>query len=261
MAYVTQPGKKDQKVDENVVIYSSRNCLDIIRDKKRDDQKPSGAMSITGATKTFEVPEIIKKHQADKTKLDELTKKLQDISFPTTSVVSLTTWFDKMDAYIDGLPDMNTEVTNVYEVVKKDNDWYYTGTVEPMDAEWNNELNAAKQKLCEELNAKLQKVSDVMTDFLQSIANRIGVCNPFIKIINAIKSVPSIDTIISWAKSVISFLFYTYELIYNVYKMAMEILELVIVRFPQLMSKFISKIAAFNCGVNVKTTSIKINKN
>lgn len=261
MPYVLQPGSKGQKVDDSYIIYTSRNCLDILRGVNHDNDKPSGAMTITGAAKEFEVPEIIKKIQNDKTKLDDLTQKLQDISFPTTSVVSLTDWFDKMDAYIDSLPTINTEVTKVYEVSLENSVWTYTGNIDTMDSEWNDALNDAKRKLCEELNAKLQKISDIMTDMLQSLANRMGVCGPFMKIINLIKKVPSIQDIIDWARSVISFLFYIYELIYNVYRMAMEILELVVLRFPQLVSKFMTKMAQFNCSINVKPTSIKINRN
>ena len=263
MGYVIQPGNKGQLVDDSYIIYSSTNCLDIIRGVNKGDENLSGASTITGSTKQFEVPEIIKKHQADKTKLDELNKKLQNITFPTTSVVSLKDWFDKMDAYVDSLPDMSEETTDVYEVAldPSDNKWKYTGVVEPMDSKWNEELNEAKRKLCEELNAKLQKISDSMTELLQSLANRMGVCGPFIKIINLIKKVPSLQDIIDWARSVISFLVYLYDLIFNVYKMAMEILELVVIRFPQLVSKFMMKMAKFNCSINVKTTSIKINKN
>lgn len=261
MPYVLQPGKAGDKVPDDYVIYTSRNCLDVLRQPTRDDNRPDGAVTITGAALQFEVPKIIKKLEQDKTKLDDLNRRLANISFPTTSVVSLKDWFDKMDEYVDSLPDMSEEVTNVYEVSLTNNEWRYTGTVEPMDSEWNEKINEAKRHICEELNAKLQKVTDTMTDLLQSLADRMGVCGPFIKIIMSIKQVPSIETIISWAKSVISFLFYTYELIYDVYSMAMQILELVVLRFPQLVSKFMSKMANFKCSINVKVTSITVNRN
>ena len=117
-------------------------------------------------------------------KLEEQAKRLEQINFPSQVSSSMAQWFDDMEAYIDGLPTMNEDGSIVYEVEFKDNEWYYNGESYEMDSEWNHRIQSAKTVICKEINAKLQQATNKVTEFIQSLADKVSTVNPIIKIIN-----------------------------------------------------------------------------
>lgn len=196
-------------------------------------------------------------------KLQLRAEKLMNISFPAVSVASVTQWFDDMEALIDALPELNEDNTIIYfvEYDEDKEDWFYTGESGERDPWWNKKMLQGKTKVCAWLNAQAQKTTDKVTNTLQDLANRTTACKPFTVAMETISKVPSLNTIIKWATAVIDYFLAQYKLIKAYIDMIMTLLELVIIRFPQLINKIMQKITSFNCPVRPKVTSVKININ
>lgn len=192
------------------------------------------------------------------TKLDKLnaaSEKLKNMNFPITSVSDLAAWFDDMEAVIDSLPTMSQDGGTVYVVEKsEDGTWRYTGESEPMDREWNAKLQGAKASVCMWLQKQTDRVVSEMESKLQDQLNRLDTCGPFTKVIQIITSVPSLTTIIDWAKGIIDFVVGIYKLIFSIYQMAIQMLEIIIIRFPQLINKLMSKVTEYNCPISTRVT-------
>jgi hypothetical protein len=149
----------------------------------------------------------------------------------------------------------------VYYVEKNsDGDWVYTGESSLPDARWNEWSNNFKQRICNKLNELVQNVSDKVTTFLNdNLIPQLENCGPFVKIMEVVSKVPSLTTIIDWAKGIIDFVTGIFKMIFSIYQLVMTILEIVIVRVPQLISKIIKKITEYDCSISPKIAKVKIN--
>ena len=150
---------------------------------------------------------------------------------------------------------------DVYEVETREvdgkKDWYYTGKHEPPDRIGFDRLQNTKANACAKLTKMMNKVSNKINDVLTEQLNRLEKCKPFTTAMEVISSVPTLGSIIRWATSVIDFFIATYKLIYSLIKMSIQILELVIMRGPQLINKIMSKVTEFDCPV---AFDIQVNK-
>ena len=184
-------------------------------------------------------------------KLQEVTNKMENLSFPVTSVSGLIGWFDDMEAVIDALPSMSKDGGNVYQVEKgEDSIWRYNGISEPMDREWNKKLQDAKASACLMLQKQVDKVTAKLEATLQEQINRMDNAGPFMRVIAIIQKVPSLTDIIDWAKGIIDFVVGIYKMIYGIYKMTVQLLEVIIIRFPQLINKIMHKITEYDCPLS-----------
>ena len=189
------------------------------------------------------------------------TKAVAD-AYGDTLVANIAKWFDEQEAIIDALPTMSEMGKDVYEVEAREvdgkKDWYYTGKHEPPDRIGFDRIQNAKAKVCAKLTNMMNKVSNKINDMLTEQLNRLEKCKPFTTAMEVISSVPTLGTIIKWATAIIDFFIATYKLIYSLIKMSIQILELVIMRGPQLINKIMSKVTEFDCPV---TFNIQVNKN
>lgn len=278
--YVLLKGEQGKKVLPKVTIYSSRMCKSVIRHgegvdggrdyynwhvEETDPNNPNNKKgdpndgTITQHEKAHEVSKTLEEQEKKLTLIQEASKKLEELQAPSPQQ-SMTQWFDDLEAYIDSLPTMSEDGSIVYTVEYKEDDWYYTGESQEMDPEWNAKIQGAKAKLCAELNNTAQKVTDKMTSTLESLANKTNKVGPIMKIIQTITGFSiSLTSIIDWALSVIDFFVQIFKLIKSYFDLIMTVLELVIVRFPQLLNKIMAKITSFDCPVQPKIKSIKIN--
>lgn len=202
--------------------------------------------------------EILCKEQ--ETILKRMTSEIESWDFPTTSVASVTKWFDDMEKFVDSLPTMNDAGTVVYVVIKDQNgDWVYTGESEYMNVDWNDAVQNAKARFCKVLNDKIEEAINKATSFLDSLTSSSGIIGKFIKLIQSIVNISlSLKSIIKWATMVVEFFKALYELFFGTYQMIMTLLQLIIIRFPQLISKILQKLVEFNCPITKSSSNIKI---
>lgn len=228
---------------------------------KEGDPNKDG--TLTQHEKYLEVSVV---HEEQLTKLEKLQKKVDELNaivFPIVGSINVIQWFDDMEALVDALPEMNEDPTKIYFVTYDESkeDWVYTGETGERDPAWNNACNNVKSGFCSFLNSTAQNITDKTTSILQDLANRTTACKPFTVAMETISKVPSLNTIIKWATAVIDYFLAQYKLIKSYIDMIMTILEVVIVRFPQLINKIMQKITSYNCPVRPKVTSVKININ
>ena len=182
-----------------------------------------------------------------------------------TPAAVISKWFDEQEAIIDAIPSMSKIGKDIYEVeYRTDGDepgWYYTGVHKPADRAANQRIQEIKANVCAYLTKKMSIVNDKINDMLTEQLNKLEKCKPFTVAMEVISSIPSLGTIIKWATAVIDFFVGTYILIFNIIKMAIQVMELIIVRGPQLINKIISKVTEFDCpvqfNIEVKTTKDK----
>ena len=84
---------------------------------------------------------------------------------------------------------------------------------------------------------------------------------PLIEAIKIIQGGVSIDTLVKWGKGVINFCTSIYQMFYNTYKSVMELMELVVIRFPQIISKMMDKIVELDCPVEMKSIHVDVKGN
>lgn len=203
---------------------------------------------------------IVKAQEQKEKELDALTKTLQQQTASSTSIMnssSMASWFDAMEQYIDGMPQMNEVNTPLYEVTKKGNWWVYTGVTATPDPEYNRVVREFKQRQCKKLNNIMNKTTEWSEKQLNAITKKLAGCGPIIKAIQIIQKGLSLKTLVSFGKGVIDFCTAHYQMIYGAYQSAMQILELIVIRVPRLVSKIISKVVEFNCPITVKPISVK----
>lgn len=251
------------KIGGSVLDFDSTKVNAITESSAKSEISKAIAGKEGGYTQSPIVDEITQMEAYSKTKLEEFnaaTEKLKGVSFPVTAVNSMSQWFDDMEAVIDALPTMSKDGGLVYEVEKSEEGyWYYTGESQPMDREWNMKLQDAKASVCLWLQGQMDKVTQKLEVLIQDQLAKMDNCGPFMRAIQIIQQIPSLTTIIKWATSVIDFLVAFYKLIYNYYKMTIQMLEIIIIRFPQLINKFMQKITEYNCNINYNV-SINVKK-
>lgn len=187
-------------------------------------------------------------------KLSAPMKKATD-AMKEKTVDNLAKWFDEMEAIIDALPTMGKLGSEVYKVeyIEKDGSmgWYYTGEHEPMDRVALNKFNHLKETVCAFLTKQTNKVNEKANGMIEEQMEKMGSGGPIMKIINIIKKPPSIGSIIDWAKGIIDIFVNTYKMLFGMYLMAIQMLELIIVRLPQLVNKLLKKITEFDCPCQI----------
>lgn len=193
-------------------------------------------------------------------KIDQATEKIESMTFKGVSVGEIITWFENIEMYLNALPDLVDFPEDVYEVENKDGGWVYTGKTEEMDAEWNKKLNEQKKKLCKTLNVMVNKATSELNDKLNELLKTNESSRPFMLAIHAIQRVPSLTTIIKWATSVIDFLLAFYKLVFGLFQMVMQMLEVIIIRFPQLLNSLMKAITKLDCPID-QAKPIKVNIN
>lgn len=225
----------------------------------------NGGFTQTGiASKIKERYEQVEKNLEEKCnpiqKAADATKAVAD-AYGDTIVADLAKWFDEQEAIIDALPTMSQMGDDVYEVELREvdgkKDWYYTGKHEPPDRIGFDRLQNIKAQACAKLTNMMNKVSNRINDILTEQLNRLEKCKPFTVAMEIISSIPSLGTIIKWATAIIDFLIAVYKMIYGIIKMSIQILELIIMRGPQLINKIMAKVTEFDCPV---TFNIQVNK-
>ena len=86
-------------------------------------------------------------------------------------------------------------------------------------------------------------------------------CSPIMPMIQAIKTIKgglSLSTIVDWGKAAISMFTSIYQMFYNTYKSIMELMEIIVIKFPQLISKIMAKILEFDCPIQRPKISVKV---
>ena len=173
-------------------------------------------------------------------------------------------WFEEQEAIIDALPTMSDLGGDVYIVEFREDyavpaedgttefvsDWFYTGETTVMDRQANQKIQELKARACAILTEKMQVINDRINEMLEESMKKCKQCQIFINIINLIKKLPSLTTIIKWAKSIIDSFIEVYKMIYGMFKSVMETIELVIVKGPQLINKIMKKVTEFDCPVS-----------
>ena len=173
-------------------------------------------------------------------------------------------WLDDLEAEIDALPTMSQMGSDVYEVeigvdpVSGLSAWLYTGNSTPMDRSLNQHIQQMKAKACAFLNKQMSKITKKGEDMLQEHISKTQMCEPALKIMTLIKKVPSLGTIIDWAKSIVNIFTMGYKMVFGIYKMIRQVLEMIIMRIPMLINKALQKITEFDCPLAGKM-DIKIN--
>lgn len=192
--------------------------------------------------------------------LDKATDSMNALSgaLSENPAASLSAWFDEQEAIIDSLPSMSDCGSLVYEVEERESGkWYYTGESQYPDREKFESWQAKKASVCAFLMKRFNTVTDKVNDTLEENINKLEKAGPFTTVISLIQSVPSLTSIIKWAKSVIDFLVSGYKLIYSIVKTTIQLLELIIIRGPQLLNKIMKKVTEFDCPVKF---GVSVNK-
>lgn len=206
-------------------------------------------------------PEIVK-YQKDN--IDKLAGDLEenvDVRNKTPQPVSnLLDWFVAIEEYVDNLPQYREEISQLYEVVQKGNWWEYTGITAVADPAYNKAIREWKQKQCQKLNNMMASVTKEVEKFLNDQAKKCTFILPLIAAIEVIQGGVSIDTLVKWGKGVINFCTGIYNMFFMTYQTIMGVMEILVIRFPQLISKIIDKITEFDCPVTFSSIKITVKK-
>lgn len=202
-------------------------------------------------------PPIIESQKEIDSKLEKLTEQINNMDLNMTSTAQVTAWFDAVEQYIDSMPQFKEDTTELYEVEKKGTKWVYTGNSAIPDPEFNLKMREWKKEQCKKLNSLIESVTKKLEKTLNSLAKKCVWIYPLINAIKVIQGGVSIDTLVKWGKAVIDFCTSLYQMFYTTYRTVMEVMELIVVRVPQLISKLMSKVTELDCPVG--THSVKVN--
>lgn len=260
--YVLVKGEKGKEVPNGTSVFSAVSCIteiDYVGQRPEED-KPTENTGITTTPIKKEEPEIAKKREGKIAKINETLEKLNAIQMEQVTAANVVDWFNRVEEYVDSLPTMEADGTIVYHVEKSGDKWIYTGESEEMDPLWNESVQWLKSKFCAVLNGISAKATSLIQTMLQAIVNKVSSWSPVMNIMVSLFKVPSLTSIINWAKGVIDMIKNLYQMILTVYKTVMTLLEIIVIRFPQLISKIMDKITEWDCPIAVKITSVKVKK-
>lgn len=255
--WVKEKGNSGDIVPDTVQVYCSKACKD-----KKEDNTTEKDTSLTLHEVVPEEPEIVKEK---KRKIDEFNKKVEgwtNLEWEATSVASFEKWITDMEDFLDAIPDMNSDPTMVYEVTRNsvEEPWKYNGVSYEIDAAWNAEINRLKQWFCKKLNKIIAEATETMTTILQSVLDRMTNIKPIMMILQTVTSMSiSLTSVIDWALGIIDLLLMPLKWIIQTIETIMKIIELVVVKFPALISKATSKITSMNCPVSIPSVQVKVN--
>ena len=209
---------------------------------------------------TSKEPPIIEAQKEQDAALNELVSKVDniDISGPTSGLVA---WLDAVEEYIDSMPQFKEDSSPLYEVEKQGVKWVYTGATTVADPEFNKKIREFKKEQCRKLNNLIEVATKKIEDKLNDLSKKLAPIMPLIEAIKIIQGGVSIDTLVKWGKGVINFCTSIYQMFYNTYKSVLELMELVVVRFPQIISKMMDKITELDCPVEMKSIHVDVKGN
>ena len=205
-------------------------------------------------------PPIIKEQEELEKELDELTTKLNKMDLSMSAASGVEAWFNAMDAYIDNMPQYKEDTSELYEVEQKGTNWCYTGNRAVPDPEFNKRIREFKQAQCKKLNALIEGATSKVEKKLNDIARKIAPFLPMKAALDIIKGGLSLDTLFKFGKAVFDFCTAQYQMVYNIYKNVMKMMELLVIRFPQLISKLMAKVVELDCPVQTRSISVKVDQ-
>ena len=206
---------------------------------------------------TSKEPPIVEAQKEQDTILDELARKIDniDISGPTSG---LAAWLDALDEYIDNLPQFKEDSSPLYEVEKQGIKWVYTGATAVADPEFNKKIRELKKEQCRKLNNLIDVATKKIEDKLNDLSKQLAPIMPLMDAIKIIQGGVSLDSLVKWGKGVINFCTSIYQMFYNTYKSIMELMELVVIRFPQIISKMMDKITELDCPIEKRSIHVDV---
>ena len=206
---------------------------------------------------TSKEPPIVEAQKEQDTILDELARKIDniDISGPTSG---LAAWLDALDEYIDNLPQFKEDSSPLYEVEKQGVKWVYTGATAVADPEFNKKIRELKKEQCRKLNNLIDVATKKIEDKLNDLSKKLAPIMPLMDAIKIIQGGVSLDSLVKWGKGVINFCTSIYQMFYNTYKSIMELMELVVIRFPQIISKMMDKITELDCPIEKRSIHVDV---
>ena len=209
---------------------------------------------------TSKEPPIIEAQKEQDAALDELARKIDsiDISGPTSGLVA---WLDAIEKYIDSMPQFKEDSSPLYEVEKQGVKWVYTGATAVADPEFNKKIREFKKEQCKKLNNLIDVATKKVEDKLNDLSKKLAPIMPLIDAIKTIQEGVSLDSLVKWGKGVINFCTSIYQMFYNTYKSIMELMELVVIRFPQIISKMMDKITELDCPIEKRSIHVNVKGN
>lgn len=222
------------------------------------DFKSKWGQSTTLKAAVTPQPPIIKAQEELEDELDELTTKLNKMNLSYSATAGVVAWFDAVEQYLDSMPQFKEEANILYEVEKQGVNWIYTGVSSVPDPEFNKRMREFKQSQCQKLNNLLAGVTAKVEAATNAIMQKIAPFMPMTAAINIIKGGLSLDTLVKFGTAVFDFCNAQYQMVVKIYKNTMQILELIVVRFPQLISKIMDKVTELDCPVEVKSIHVSV---
>ena len=209
---------------------------------------------------TSKEPPIIEAQKEQDTILDELARKIDsiDISGPASGLVA---WLDAIEKYIDSMPQFKEDSSPLYEVEKQGVKWVYTGATTVADPEFNKKIREFKKEQCRKLNNLIEVATKKIEDKLNDLSKKLAPIMPLMDAIKIIQGGVSLDSLVKWGKGVINFCTSIYQMFYNTYKSVMELMELVVIRVPQIISKMMDKIVELDCPIEKRSIHVDFKEN
>ena len=220
-----------------------------------------GGPSTTLTKAVKEDPPIVKSQAQMDAEIADLQNTINNMKVDMAPASDLASWFDAMEAYIDSMPQLKEDNTQLYEVEKQGNWWVYTGEVSTPDPAYNQKIREFKQSQCKKLNALIESATAKIEDILNDIAKKCAPIMPMITAIQIIRGGLSLSTIVKWGNAAIDMFNSVYKMFYGAYKNVMSMMELVVVRFPQLISKMMDKVTELDCPVNFRSIHVSMPQN
>lgn len=211
--------------------------------------------------KEKELPPIIASQKQLEEDIDNLGNKINSMDANLSATSQLTAWFDAMEKYIDSMPQFKENTLQLYEVEQRGTDWYYTGAQSVPDPEMNRRLREWKMQQCKKLNNMIESTTDKLSSTLNRMSKKCVYIYPLINIVKTLTGGISLSTVVKFVKSLIDFCMSIYQMIYKTYKTIIALIEIVVVRFPQLISKLMNKVTELDCSVEVKSVKVNFPKN
>lgn len=219
------------------------------------------APQLSSVAATHVEPDIVKYQKDNIDKLaGDLEEKVDARNATPKPVSNLLDWFVAIEEYVDNLPQYRENTSPMYEVEQKGNWWQYTGITAVPDPAYNKAIRDWKQKQCQRLNNVMTSVTKEVEKFLNDQAKKCTFILPLISAIEVIQGGVSLDTLVKWGKGVINFCTGIYNMFYTSYKTIMGVMEILVIRFPQLISKVIDKITEFDCPITFSSIKITTTK-
>lgn len=206
-------------------------------------------------------PPIVEAQKQMEKDMDNLTDKIRKTDLTAGAADGLMAWIEAVEEYVDNMPQFKENTSPLYEVEKKDDGtWVYTGNSAVADPEYNKRVREFKQKACKKLNSLMEEASKKVETKLNDLAKKCSPIMPMIQAIKVIKGGLSLSTIVDWGKAAINMFTSIYQMFYNTYKSIMELMEIIVIKFPQLISKVMAKIVEFDCPIQKPSISVKVPK-